>query len=373
MRFRCLFLLCAGMGLSAQISAQVLDNTINFQVWVDNFYSNADNDTQSMDDISISTSFWSQGGWSSIYCTQWQCNAPCINPNDLYMGGALFTDFEEAIKIAMAGWENDGGDGCTYDPGIDDFFFFDEYDALPYCQVTYNRQPGLFYKNYNPTVNENWLFPGSVHDINIKTVWRYSQGFACSNPLQFGVIPNGQSRNHQNANRSFVSSYDNYPVGYYQAQNSTSGDVYYSFVISQTAEVTISTDHPETDYDTRLYLYGDNCSAGALIAENDDIGAGNYNSQITQVLCPGPYLILVEGYEQNEGYFKLSVGVAEPEVEGFIGLQLTDPQCPSSNDGSIDLGQPVGGGGPPYSIYWQNGETGPLLENLSEGTYFVTV
>ena len=374
MRYLTISILTLCLAYTPQASAQVLDNDINFQIWVENFWSNADNDQSDEDDLTIATAFFSKGVWSDIYCKHWQCNAPCINSEDLYLGGALFVDFDEAIKIGMAGWENDGGDVCIYDPGVDDFLFYGEYDALPYCRLTYNREPGSYYADYNPTVNGNWLFPNTSNfDIVIKTIWRYSRGYACFDPLQFGTIPNGQSRTHQNANRSALTALTDYPTGYTDLQNDPSPDVYYSFTITETAEVTISTDNAVTDFDTRLYLYGNDCSANALIAENDDVSTENLRSQLTRVLCPGTYRILVEGYSSNEGYFMLTVEVEDPEIEGFDGLALIDPDCPAASNGMIDLGQPVGGGGPPYSIYWQNGQTGLIATNLSAGVHFVTV
>lgn len=48
-----------------------------------------------------------------------------------------------------------------------------------------------------------------------------------------------------------------------------------------------------------------------------------------------------------------------------------NPSTTTSNDGAINL--VVQGGTPPYTIKWNNGTMGPLIDNLSVGPYNVVV
>lgn len=52
-------------------------------------------------------------------------------------------------------------------------------------------------------------------------------------------------------------------------------------------------------------------------------------------------------------------------------VQFTEPSCSYENDGSI-LVSPSGGT-PPYSIVWSTGDTTASIQDLTAGTYFVTI
>jgi hypothetical protein len=55
-----------------------------------------------------------------------------------------------------------------------------------------------------------------------------------------------------------------------------------------------------------------------------------------------------------------------------IARVVLQPTCHDDENGSITLGDPIGGVGP-FTYLWSNGETGTGLSNLDEGMYSVTV
>ncbi len=145
----------------------------------------------------------------------------------------------------------------------------------------------------------------------MRWVWRYYYGASSSTPLTFGTLSNGSTKTHTNSNRvspERSAGADNgwASVGYSNSTGSNGPDVWYSFVVSTTSEVTISTDYSKTNYDSYLRLYDNNST---LLASHDDIaGSSNRKSKIVKVLCPGTYKILVDGTgTSNSGDFTLSV------------------------------------------------------------------
>lgn len=74
-------------------------------------------------------------------------------------------------------------------------------------------------------------------------------------------------------------------------------------VAEPTAELTVSTDSPDTDFDTVLSIYA-GCSGGPL-ACNDD--AAPPRSKITlRDVAPGDYLVVVDSIGAKGGHFRLS-------------------------------------------------------------------
>ena len=80
---------------------------------------------------------------------------------------------------------------------------------------------------------------------------------------------------------------------------------YYSFTLSEEAEVTIDL---SSDVDTYLYLREGSATSGTAPHSNDDIESGNTNSQIVAALSAGSYTIEATTYnEDTTGSFTLSV------------------------------------------------------------------
>ena len=82
---------------------------------------------------------------------------------------------------------------------------------------------------------------------------------------------------------------------------------YYTFVLSQQSEVTITLESSE---DTYLFLLSGHGRNGSVIEQNDDIdsGAQNYNSRIVETLAAGEYTIVATTYNlATAGDFTLTV------------------------------------------------------------------
>ncbi|MEL7376910.1 MAG: SprB repeat-containing protein, partial [Bacteroidota bacterium] len=92
--------------------------------------------------------------------------------------------------------------------------------------------------------------------------------------------------------------------------------------------------------------------AGLVLA---DLPSGNYSVVVSSEL----------GCEQA---YDFTIDDPNPALANVS--DLTSPTCEEDN-GSISL--TVSGGQGPYTIDWDNTESGPLLENLAEGTYQFTV
>lgn len=94
---------------------------------------------------------------------------------------------------------------------------------------------------------------------------------------------------------------------------------------------------------------------GATTACIEDIAGGLYAVTITD----GPCQTILE-----------DILVEEP-LPIIVKTSLDEPSCKDGDDGAISLA--VFGGTKPYSYDWNNGEDTPFINNLTAGTYQVTV
>ena len=166
-----------------------------------------------------------------------------------------------------------------------------------------------YYHGGNPTkdgwINGAWSVTSGTRasDVRIKTIWRYTNGYDCGHPLDFGTLTVGAAAlTHINTNRGVPTGADA-NMGYANVLGNAAPDVFYSFTLTSAATVVISTVDASTNYNTFLRLYNSDCSV--QIASNDDYSGTQ--SQITQYLCAGTYKIVVEGNGSSVGNFKLSV------------------------------------------------------------------
>lgn len=98
---------------------------------------------------------------------------------------------------------------------------------------------------------------------------------------------------------------------------------------------------------------------------------GDSESSISN-LSAGVYTLTVT---DNIGLTATSdVEISEPPVLNLSNATVINESCSGRNDGSITLtGGGAVGGTPGYSFSWSNGETGTTIDELSPGTYAVTV
>lgn len=85
-------------------------------------------------------------------------------------------------------------------------------------------------------------------------------------------------------------------------------------------------------------------------------------------LEPGIYVVIITDAMGEEVSGTCEVG--EPPLMTMTA-ESVHPLCPDDETGSITIGP--GGGVPPYTIYWSNSQTGPVLSNVPAGVYFVFV
>lgn len=70
----------------------------------------------------------------------------------------------------------------------------------------------------------------------------------------------------------------------------------------------------------------------------------------------------------------LTQGFHQPHSTGALDftINITDASCPAATDGAAEVSD-ITGCKPPYTVSWSTGDSGPLSERLSPGTYAVTV
>ena len=121
---------------------------------------------------------------------------------------------------------------------------------------------------------------------------------ACLTGIASDGAENGSWSSACTTDRNLVTA--NAPVGTRYAG-------YYTFVLSQQSDVTITLESSE---DTYLFLLSGHGRNGGVIEQNDDIdsGAQNYNSRVVATLAAGEYTILATTYDlAKAGGFTLTV------------------------------------------------------------------
>lgn len=86
-------------------------------------------------------------------------------------------------------------------------------------------------------------------------------------------------------------------------------------------------------------------------------------------LAAGSYEVFIS--DINQCATTVTVLIGEPDALFIEPLNVQDVSCTGASDGSISI--LVGGGTAPYDIQWSNGSTGTTVENLSAGSYDVSV
>ncbi|WP_367390652.1 M12 family metallo-peptidase [Lewinella sp. LCG006] len=86
-------------------------------------------------------------------------------------------------------------------------------------------------------------------------------------------------------------------------------------------------------------------------------------------LSPDTYLLNIRTAEGCESSEEITLEASE-SVE-LMSSEVEQPTCAGQEDGSIQL--EVAGGNTSHTFLWNTGQTGPQLNNLDVGTYFVTI
>lgn len=370
----CVFVLLA-LGAQAQFT-DVNNNGINYEFTIEyNHYFNASSESGNSEPV-IQTDIWiSSFGWIGYACHNWSCEPSCYDGggDNIWWGGG--TGFDAEWSAYMLSYESDNSNECVWTEGDDDDWqgygvlragqqqqriIYESSDFRP-CQIINSLGNG----------GTGWLFPDNPHFNQILQLkWRYQAGDSPGDALNFGTIGGNQTKSDINSNRA-ISSVGNFvPLEYTHSNNSeyASADVWYKFTINEPRQVTIRTNHGETDFDTFLKLWTE---SGNYIAEDDQSG-GNNTSLINTTLCAGTYSLLVEGWNSSTGIFKVSVEVGDPVAGVSTGVSSSGTSCQGVFDGYVEW-NPTGGI-PPYDWTWQGADIpANFMSGLNTGSYSLVV
>jgi hypothetical protein len=371
MRLSILLFTCLITTVGSPVFGQVSNGNIHFELQFEEFWSNADGDDifAGQDEPTMYVQVYTSSlGWDYDFCKAWSCDVPCTSSSDLYYW-QTFSPYTETIDLFVQAWESDNSEQCTWYSNDD--LYEEGYASLDNTQVT-QQVKTLTWASTFGAGNSAWVFDANLdnYDMKLKGIWGYTNGNNYITALNFGTIAPNSSKFHVNANRSTITGL-HLPapetIGYSNFDGNQGADVIYKFTLNQSANVTISTDDGVTNYDSYLRLYDINQDQ---IDFNDDLPTcSGCASEINRNLCAGTYYVLVEGYNGDEGDFKLTVSTS---TVGSISTNwgAIDTEC-LNNSGSA--GVSATGGVPPYTYNWSNGATGSDISGLGEGTYTATI
>jgi len=86
-------------------------------------------------------------------------------------------------------------------------------------------------------------------------------------------------------------------------------------------------------------------------------------------IAAGTYSVTVNDEQGCE--YTTSVEIEDPDAFELESVQVIDVSCPGGSDGVASIA--ISGGTGEYVYQWDNGATGPNLENIAAGSYSVTV
>jgi len=156
---------------------------------------------------------------------------------------------------------------------------------------------------------------------NWKCIDRSSTRGSCYNPLP--LFPNGQiSVGMFNDTRNSLNFLDTASLTC--GGDSTAPDVVYSFTIP--TGKTYSMDFRVSGFDTLMELSQGGCAQN-VIECNDQSYAGEDGSRIVRMLGPGTYYLVVSGFNQGAGIFKLTTIVGTTCVRRCEHYQCGDDGC----------------------------------------------
>ncbi len=318
-----LFLLFGNISIGL---SQITNSQINYELRVDQWYQGCENDNAfiSADDNEVKvgltsdantggTATWTIGGNGATctgnnYVRRWQADAPSTvtNTNTLLYRCIGRNNVANQFRINHESWEEDGSPDCDRSG--------DACNSTGTWDVVFKSATKLGNRwwAYNGTSDVASFVTGMSGDFSAKTVWRYTNGASCSTPLNFGTLVSGSTYTHTNTNRTFPIGASS-DMGYSNVSGNSSPDVFYQFLVTNPSTVVISLVSPNTNFDTYLRLFTGGC--GTQLAFNDDYG-GSVQSYISMDLCPGTYVIQVEGFSGNTGDFNLSVQATNKLANG---------------------------------------------------------
>ena len=247
-----------------------------------------------------------------------------------------------------------GGTRCAYDLNFccGGFLFgaclgvYDD-DDLPCISGTTTPYATLDYRLGAPCQWYNHGFVGgncvnNVYNPRFETFWRYTRGETCgpSTSINLGPLNNGFTTiTHFNSNECYADDIV-YPGG--------GRDVVYLFTVSQPIGLTINTCGTGS-LTSDVLILDNSCN---IIYQNS--GACGSGSEVAQPFCtPGTYYIVVEGRNNNQGTFTLTV----QEDPGLVVAANAGPNVAVCTGLGVTIGAqlpvtPASGGQPGYTYNW---------------------
>ncbi|MDP5121186.1 MAG: carboxypeptidase-like regulatory domain-containing protein, partial [Spirosomaceae bacterium] len=216
--------------------------------------------------------------------------------------GTLIDNPDQFFKYEIRSWRRQfGNEGCVFQSG-------DNRAASRIWSVSaQTAYPSFEWYEY-PVIEYDDPFLGAAkRRAVIKSTWRYAKGER-SAPLDFGLVAANQTLTHSNSNRSAVAN-ANAKLGYKNdwtaadnAAFSDDNDVTYTFSVTDSRTVSITTAFTTTNFDTKVHLIQLNSdgSFANYITGNDQhsitTSTNWYKGAIQNFsICKGDYAIIVEG------------------------------------------------------------------------------
>ena len=249
-----------------------------------------------------------------------------------------FNDYANADLIGA--WKLNKGSGASakdhsskgFDGNINGGIWGDADNTLQYSWSPATYLSGSSGQNvsFNSSVSGTFVYNVTITKTNACTatlpvtiIVNKKAGTDFDTPIQIGSLSQGSV--YSNIQNNSPSN------GFKNDYGHVSDDIFYSFVLSQAANVTIS--HCNSGItDSYMYLFN---AKRTLVASNDDYGpscTSSYKSSITTNLAPGTYYIASEGYYTTTGDINTEVKIAP--VVPAKGNTFSNPILISDNVGS---------------------------------------
>lgn len=366
---------CAILPLRAQWGTDVQNNNINFEFGIQDNAFSGDNDFDNQSDPTIRTDVAFGGSWMGEYCYAWDCTAPCYSSsNGGWWAGSNY-GYSTTFSTFILGYESDNSDECSWYSDDDQAWQGQSTlrDGASSCPIVY---PSSDFApcHWNPYLGNGgagWLYPNSPHFNQImRLTWRYAAGDGPNNMLDFGTVAMNTTKADVNSNQAVATS-SGYPLQYSNLYGDAAADVFYKFHLDQASTVIVSTDHPLTNFDTKIHLFYLN--GGTLIASDDDGGTMGSTSTITVQLCAGDYEVIAEGYNSNTGLFRLSVTAQAPIAPSVAVISNSGASCPGAIDGVVSWSSTGGAGPVGYLVNGTNVGANTTISDFGVGTHTVQV
>lgn len=162
---------------------------------------------------------------------------------------------------------------------------------------------------------------------HIREFWRYVAGTSHTNALDFGSLEANRLYTHINQNTGVpdLPNLNGERFGYPSLKGNETPEVNYRFTLDNPAQVTISTDYDQTNFDTRIVLSRIVNGQEVRVAENDNLNTNNKKSRLQLTLCDGTYNVYVEGGDVSSiGRFELGVQQS-PVTSSILVGSITGP------------------------------------------------